>query len=316
MTSIFKDKYTLTQSVSKTILNVSDEIRLDLSLSLLKDTIFARVEGVVTDLNSNPIEGALVQVYDINLNPLIHTLTNQNGYFIFENTIPIPGLNQVSIFNLSSIQSYSYSPITYNISAIAIGKKLNFSTSFTLQNGDIKIKNFILENDSGSLLGLIAGSVYDQTSHNPISGAVLSMYKVNTDGSEILIQRSFTNEFGGFIFPDLNLGNYKIKVNSLGYLENIVNSSITSSGQIVSLPIPMQADPNAAFGTISGTIVNSLNAPINRADVILYKVNEDNSLTPLGFTKTNISGVYLFVNVEPGTYKIKSNEFEIITIVN
>lgn len=316
MTSIFKDKYTLTQSVSKTILNVSDEIRLDLSLSLLKDTIFARVEGVVTDLNSNPIEGALVQVYDINLNPLIHTLTNQNGYFIFENNIPIPGLSSVSTFSSGEVQPFSYSPITYNISAISLGKKLKFSTSFTLQNGDIKIKDFILENDSGALLGAITGNVYDETSLNPISGAVLSMFKVNTDGSEVLIQRSFTNEYGSFIFPNLNLGNYKLRINSLGYLEKTVYSSITSSGQIVSLPIPMQADQNAAFGTISGTIVDNLNAPINRADVILYKVNEDNSLTPLGFTKTNISGVYLFVNVEPGTYKIKSNEFEIITIVN
>lgn len=316
MTSIFKDKYTLTQSVSKTILNVSDEIRLDLSLSLDMATIFARVEGVVTDLSLNPIESALVQVYDMDLNPLIHTFTNQNGYFIFENNIPIPGFSPVSTLSSDSIQTLGYSPITYNISAVSVGKKLNFSTSFTLQNGDIKIKNFILENDSGALLGLIAGNVYDQISHNPISGAVLSMYKVNTDGSEILIQRSFTNEFGGFIFPDLNLGNYKIKVNSLGYLENIVNTSITSSGQIVSLPIPMQADPNAAFGTISGTIVNNLNAPINRADVILYKVNADNSLTPLGFTKTNTNGVYLFTNVEPGTYKIKSTEFETITIVN
>lgn len=314
---IFKDKYTLAQSETKAIVNAAEEIRLDVSLSLEKDTLFARVEGVVTDLNSNPINGALVQVYDMNFNPLIHEITNANGYFLFENTIPIPGStsSSFSLYSSNEIQPYfNNSPITYNISAAALGKKLKFSTSFTLQNGDIKIKDFILEHDELSLLGAITGNVYDAVSFAPIPGAVLSMYKENLDGSETLLQRSFSNEYGAFIFPELNISGYKLKVNSLGYLENVIETSIVSSGQIISLPVAMQVDPNASLGTISGVILDYLNAPIYRADVILYRVNADNSLTPIGFTKTENSGVYLFTNVPQGSYKVKSNQIEVVQV--
>ncbi|MEG0691479.1 MAG: carboxypeptidase-like regulatory domain-containing protein, partial [Oscillospiraceae bacterium] len=60
--------------------------------------------------------------------------------------------------------------------------------------------------------------------------------------------------------------------------------------------------------TISGIITDDVGAAVIGADVILYRVETDNSLTPIALTKTIANGVYLFVNTPQGNYKIKSSK--------
>lgn len=310
MAFITKDKFILTQSESKKITFNNNSIRIDLKLKEQKDVINAIIEGTVLDSSNNPIEGALVQLLDSNFNPLIHTFSDSNGFYIFKDSIPAVSVGGVSGNNISMFTQTSI----FNISVVSLGKKINVTQPFTLTDGQVIVKNFVLEDDPALQLSIITGSIFNQVTLEIVKGVVLSLYRIDSNNNQILVQRTFSNEFGNYAFMDLDLGNYNLFVDSLSYLDLSIAVDITLEGQIVNLPIPLEQDPNASLGTLSGIIRDNLNAPIVRADVILYRINQDQSLTPLEFTKTNENGVYLFQSVGKGEYKIKSNEFETIII--
>lgn len=305
MSQITKDRFILTQSSGKA-LPPNGAIKIDLNLNEQMSTIIASIEGNITTTSLTPINNALVQLYDSNFNPITHAITNSSGYYIFKNSIPLESLNP---YNLTP-QSQPYS---FNLSAIALGKKLSYA-SIQLSDGQTITQNFILENDPNSILGVISGLILNQSNNEIIKGAVLSLYKVSATNDLTFVQRAFSNEFGSYLFPEISLGNYNLVIESLGYIKKVINITLSTQGQILNLPVLLQPDPNAPLGTLSGVILNNLNSPIPRADVILYRINQNGTLTPIAFTKTNSNGIYLFMNLSTGSYKIKSNEFQTIIV--
>ncbi len=293
MVLVKQDKFILGQSVSKTIASLGEEIRLDLQLQPVIPTIGATVEGTITDTNGAIITNALVKIMDSNFEPLLHAVTDSNGEYLFNN---IPASSSYTIF------------------AIAPGKKIKQGQAFALSDGTSKTINFTLEDDSAMELAIIAGDLYQSGTTTPINGAVVTLYEVGSNGLETLSAITNTNEYGQFVFREVANGNYTINMSALGFISDSISVSITTAPQIVSIQPTLQPDPNSQNGTVSGVILDNLNAPIDRADVILYRVNVDNSLTPVAFTKTNSAGVYLFINVPQGTYKVKSNELEIVEL--
>lgn len=293
MITVKQDKFILGQSSSKTIASSGEEIRLDLQLQPMMPTVGATVEGKVTDTNGAAITNALIKIMDSNFEPLLHAVTNLDGNYLFNN---IPASNSYTIF------------------AIAPGKKIKQGQGFSLSDGASKKVDFTLENDPSMQLAIIAGDLYQSGTTNPINGAVVTLFEVDENGVETLSAITNTNEFGQFVFREVSNGNYNINISALGFISDSVTASVTSAPQIVSINPTLQPDPNSQNGTVSGVILDNFNAPIDRADVILYKVNGDDSLTPVAFTKTNTTGVYLFINVPQGTYKVKSNELEIVEI--
>lgn len=294
MATIKQDKYILGQSVSKSIASVAEEIRLDLKLSPQPLNNAGSVTGTVKDENGNPVPNALVKIMDSNYEPMFHAITAADGTYTIDNVPAGSG---------------------YNIFAIATGKALNQGVSFSIAASQVITKDFTLVNDPSSQLGIIAGDLYDSATGAPINGAVISLYKVNEDQTEVLVAITYTNQYGQFVFRGLNIGNYSIRVSALGYIGTSSTVSITTQGQIVPSIINITQDPNASRGTVSGIITDQNNQPIVEADVVLYRVNEDNSLTAVAFTKTNSAGVYLFINVPQGNYKVKSNKTEDIVIL-
>lgn len=293
MVQVKQDKFVLGQSVSKTIASLGEEIRLDLQLQPLIPTIGATVEGLVTDTNGAVIPNALVKIMDSNFEPLLHSVTDANGEYLFNN---IPASNSYTIF------------------AIAPGKKIKQGQGFSLSEGASRTINFTLEDDPAMQLAIIAGDLFQTGTTNPVGGAVVTLFEVDQNGIETLSAITHTNEFGQFVFREVANGEYSINISALGFISDSISVSVTSAPQIISVQPTLQPDPNAQNGTVSGVILDNLNAPIDRADVILYEVNADDSLTPVAFTKTNSAGVYLFINVPQGTYKVKSNELEIVEI--
>lgn len=293
MVQVKQDKFVLGQSISKTIASLGEEIRLDLQLQPLIQTIGASVEGLVTDTNGAVIPNALVKIMDSNFEPLLHSVTDANGEYLFNN---IPASNSYTIF------------------AIAPGKKIKQGQGFSLSEGASRTINFTLEDDLAMQLAIIAGDLFQTGTTNPVGGAVVTLFEVDQNGIETLSAITHTNEFGQFVFREVANGEYSINISALGFISDSISVSVTSAPQIISVQPTLQPDPNAQNGTVSGVILDNLNAPIDRADVILYEVNVDDSLTPVAFTKTNSAGVYLFINVPQGTYKVKSNELEIVEI--
>ncbi|MEF9952999.1 MAG: carboxypeptidase regulatory-like domain-containing protein [Clostridium sp.] len=294
MAQVKKDKYILGQSPSGDIINKGQNIRLDLRLKAATTTIGATVQGKVTDTSNRPISGALVKIMDSSFNPLLHVITDSNGNYVF-----------TSVPEASS----------YNIFAIAEGTKLQQAQSFSINQGQTITRDFQLVTDPAMSLGIIAGDLFETGSDIPIGGAVVSLYS-SVNGVDTLFAVTYTNEYGQYAFREIPIGNYNIKINALGYISSTVPKAVTSQAQIVPVISTLSADPNASKGTISGVILDDdTQQPVNRADVILYRVNADNSLSPVAFTKTNTNGVYLFINVPQGKYKVKSNLIEVVEIV-
>ena len=295
MADVMQDKYILGQSVSKVIKFAGDEIRLDLNLiESIKDLIGMEVQGIVTDSKGLPIVGALVKLMTVDYEPMFHSITDNNGFYSLQN-IPI---------NLA-----------YKIYSIASRKKLKFGGVINTTLNKKIVINFVLEEDPAMLLGIIAGDVLDSTSNKAIDGAVVSLFYFDSNSNKILKAITYTNEYGQFIFRELPKQQYIVNTNYTGYKNTDIVVNIINDGQIVPLIVNLSKDPKATNGTVSGVISDEGNNPIPRADVVLYKVEVDDRLTPVAFTKTDNDGVYLFNNVPEGTYKIKSNEIKIVKVV-
>lgn len=291
--SIKEDKYVLGQSEKKSIVGLGEEIRLDILLKSNPNLQAGVVSGIVKDHQGNPVSGALIKIMDSNHNPLSHALTGPTGNYTFS-PFP-PGTN-------------------YHIYAIAQGYSLEEGIPFTLLPQQSIIKDFTLTLDPDAAKGLIAGDVIATGTHAPIGGAAVNLYVVNALGEKTLVSLTFTNEFGQYTFRELDKESYLVTIAALGYVTSSDSILINNDGQIAHLVTQLTIDPLSARGTISGIITDEQNIPVSLADVVLYKIEADNTLKPIAFTKTNAEGLYLFMNVPQGDYKIKSNKTILVTI--
>lgn len=292
MSTIQQDIYVLGQSTSKTIATVGEEIRLDLSLIPQPLNNTGKVTGTVT-YNGNPIPNALIKIMDASYNPILHAITGTDGTYTLDNLPAGTG---------------------YNIFASAAGMALQQGTSFNISASQVVTSNFTLTSDPSSQLGIIAGDLVDSSNNAPINGAVVSLYLVNADTTQVLQAITYTNEYGQFVFRGLAIGNYNIIISSLGYVGTNSSIIISQAGQIAPALVTLTQNPNASRGTVSGIITDNNNQPITAADVVLYQVNTDQSLTATAFVKTNTSGVYLFINVPQGKYLVKSNQTQSVVV--
>lgn len=289
MAQLKQDKYGLSQSQTKSLQVFNSSIKLDIVLDTLDSVSRAAITGRVVDINNNKVLGAVVRLTDSSYNPIKSTTTNTEGYFIFNN-----------IKNASS----------YRIMALSYRKKLYESERITLNEGQVIDKTIVLEEDPAVSKSIIIGEVFRSGTTTPIEGGVLYIYKV-IDGQEYPYQLVFSNEYGNYMFRELDIGEYSIKVTALGYYMGKFRAFISSEGEVLSKTLDLEVNIITALGTISGVILGSNNQPLARADAILYRVNSNQSLTPIAYTKTSTTGVYLFSGVPQGKYKVKSNYFEI-----
>ncbi|MEG0944582.1 MAG: carboxypeptidase-like regulatory domain-containing protein [Angelakisella sp.] len=286
MALVKKDIYNLAQSPKTTISKVGEEVRVDLSLEPNPNLNSGTITGTVTDTTGNPISGAVVKIMDNNYNPLSHVITGADGSYIFSPFAP--GNN-------------------YRVFASAPGYSLATTDPFSLLANQNIIQDIVATADPTLLKSFIAGDIVDDHGA-PISGAVVELYSVDAENNELLIGLSFSNEYGQYVFRQVEKGNYAIRISALGYTSIRTTISITTDGSIAKVDSTLVPDPMASKGTISGIISDADGAAVVGADVILYKVETDNSLTPIALTKTIANGVYLFVNTPQGDYKVKSSK--------
>lgn len=80
--------------------------------------------------------------------------------------------------------------------------------------------------------------------------------------------------------------------------------------------VTLLTDEQSNTGTISGIISEqSTSNPVAFAGVALYSVTgtaPNEVETVIATTRTNVSGRYLFANVTPGMYRVKSTKQEVV----
>lgn len=286
MATYKQDIYKLAQSTTETIQNAGEEIRIDLQLEPQPLINVAKVQGEVT-YEGKPLPNTVVKVMDENYNPIIHAITGENGSYTIDN------------HPTGSV---------YHIYSSATGKLMQEGTSYTIAPGQILTRNFEMVDDPNASLSIIAGDLYKSQTTIPINGAVVSLYRIDETGAEVLEALTYTNEYGQFVFRELEMAEYNIRISALGYNSTTTAVNISEPSTIAPVNVSMTENTNTSRGTVSGVITNNNNQVIPQADVVLYRVEKDGSLTPISFTKTNADGVYLFINVPQGDYKVKSTQ--------
>ncbi|MPQ43204.1 MSCRAMM family protein [Clostridium tarantellae] len=285
------NNFSLTKIPAKEILKFWSEA-IELTASNYRSIIVA---GEVDDLNGNPIENAFVQIMDEENNPVYHGFTNEEGKYLLNN-IPMNS--------------------KYNILVKANNKKIYYGNSFEGILDEVKIINFILEDDITKEYSIIAGSIIDDDNmENVIKSAIITLSKLDENYNEKLIDVTYTNENGQYIFTDVMDGEYIISVTASGYLNKIVNKKVENKiNNVIEYKINLQLEKDMKKGSISGIITDYNDNPLGNTNVVLYSINKENSLKPIAFTKSNEKGMYLFTNIPEGNYKIMSKQDEIINI--
>lgn len=240
--------------------------------------------GRVSTNCGKPIRNALVTLRNEEYNIVFNTKSDSEGNYFFYN---------IPIF------------VVYDLLSIARGYKVSELKRLSLIDCNITRVNIVLRPQKNDCMALVNGSVISKTSQLPIENAVAMLYE-HINENEVLRSVAYTNKFGEFIFTRFKLGDYTIRVFAKGHTIEKCKISINRFGQILKVTFKLDEDKSKFIGTVSGVITDENNKALEEADVVLYKVNKDESLTPIAFTRTNNSGVYLFGDIPVGAYKIKS----------
>lgn len=258
----------------------------NLNLTVNPSSISGILSGTVTAGGSG-LAGATVKVYDVNDNPVEHTNTGGNGQFTIAN-LPVG---------------------SYKVTAIKDGYLLPLTTPVSIQENKTTTVAINLTADLEASLNVLYGIIRTTVTETPIENAVVNLYS-NTLPEPTLIISALSNDMGQYIFGLIPAGEYYITASKQGFFKNQTAMINVTENEFIPSEISLIADALANTGTVSGFIKDFLTGqPIDRAGVALYAV-VDGAEHVIDTTRTNVSGKYLFTNVEPGTYLVKSTKQE------
>lgn len=275
------DQYNLKASAQFPIIG-TEEITENLQLTASTASSSGVVTGTVTS-GGTPVEGATVKIFDVNDNPVAHTLTNPLGKYTISEVV-------AGSYKITATKFTYLTPSTIPLTVIA-GRPTTVDIVLTL-DPDVS-KN--------ALYGIIKQAVV----LTPIEGATVNIFQV-TAGVQTLALTTLTNSSGQYFGPRLVTGNYVVIANKTGY-ELSESAPITLTGtDIEPLDLFLQVNTTQNVGTVSGIITNQATLlPIGNALVALYSI-AGGVETIVQIVKTNAGGRYLFGNVTVGNYIVKA----------
>ncbi len=281
----FKELYNLGYTENFDITG-RQEITKNLELNANPAANSGLLSGTVTSGGSG-LAGATVKVFDINDNPVEHTNTGGNGQFTIA-SLPVG---------------------SYKVTAVKNGYLLPLTTPVTIQNNKTTTVNIALTPDPEINLNVVYGIIRSAVGETPLENAVVSLYS-NTQPDPTLVIAATTNDKGQYIFGLIPPGEYYVTAAKLGYYTSQSALIELATNEFVPSDISLAADSASNTGTISGFIKDySTGLPIADAGVALYSV-AGSVESVIATTRTNVSGKYLFANVNPGTYLVKSTKQE------
>jgi uncharacterized surface anchored protein len=273
-----RDLYLLKRS-EQFILGPRQEMAVDISLKKASKQPCTVLKGSVAGTHGL-IEGATVKVLDRSNKPIAHTVTDDKEKFVFENILQ-PGDYKV----IATAEGYKVSRV-YNV---LLEPRKPVSISIWLE-----VSDYIN-------LATVYGVVYNEANLGLAnSKIVISDY----DKPEICKAFSRTNADGEFLVYGLKPQKYWISASEEGYfLPQKIAFELTPN-EIACVNLFIYPDESSTDGTVSG-VINVYGQSNPNAVVALYKVEERGHFL-LETKETNESGFYLFPNVKPGEYFVKS----------
>ncbi|MDS0527995.1 carboxypeptidase-like regulatory domain-containing protein [Clostridium sp. SHJSY1] len=276
---LIEDKYILKDSNPFNI-HLNEEATINLELE--KSTTYHNtiLKGKVFDRNS-PISNATVSVFDRHLNPLAHTTTNENGIYSFTNLLS-PGEYKV----IASAKYYATSLTKYVV----------------IRPNDISELSFSLKTSSALVNGLVYGKVMREGTNIVIPDVKISIK--SSDDSKSNIYETTSNNNGQYIIYDILPYEYILEASKPGYIFPIPIKFTVNKFNLIPQNINLILDTNNSSGMISGTILYN-RVPVSNTVVFLYQLDDIGNEVIVQVQVTNKYGIYLFSDVEKGSYMVK-----------
>lgn len=276
-----KDKY---------LLNFSDEIALenleefhqDLELDVIVNDQTGSISGVVTNIEGETIVDATVKLFDLNYNPIKHTMTNEAGEYLISD-IPVGD---------------------YLVYSVKDGYLLSDKKACRVEDREIVLTDIILTEDTSYDLGSIYGIVY--SSEGEIIPSAKMTLRINND-EKTFVTETISASDGEYVFANIEAGSYQITATSEDYaLIDPITLTLTNESKVEqNLYLTILNDKKE--GTINGIVTDrNSKTPIPNAFVGLYRVDSTGKEILINTTRTDFEGKYFFGTVKEGKYVVKS----------
>lgn len=274
------DIYVLGQS-SSFELKTREEAVVDLKLKKVQSCCHTLFTGKVLCRDS-PIKNATVMVMDNNCSPLSSAVTDRNGIFRFNNILK-PGMYKV----IASANEYGPS----ETKTVLINYNEATKLTFTLKKSLISVN------------GIVYGKVLESGSRKPVEDAEICLKSLNCDHN--MIYKTKSNHNGQYLIYNIFPENYIIMVQKEGYMsaEPLIIKIERKSRLILYFDL-IKSSANY-MNSISGRIIMN-KEPITKLPVFLYLLDKEKNEKIVQIQETNDNGIYLFPNVESGSYLVKS----------
>ncbi len=276
-----KDKYLLNYSDEFNLENLQ-EFNQNIELDFIENDNQGSISGVVVDLDNNPIKDATVKIFDLNYNPIKHTMTNEQGKYL------------ITDINVDE----------YLVYAVKDGYLLSNKRTVRVEDREVIIDNIILSRDTKYIKGNIFGIVYNSL------GDIVPFAKVTlrtSDDDNMFVTETISADDGEYVFANLESGKYKITATEEDYalIEPVEVTVVNETNIEQNLYLNKLNDKKE--GTINGIITDKVTKnPIANAFVGLYKIDKDNKEILVNTTCTNFEGKYFFGTVKEGKYLVKA----------
>ena len=260
-------------------LDSGKEISVDLSLKKVPRPPCTLLKGHVFTYMA-PIEGATVKVLSKRLEPIAHAVTDRWGGYVFANRL-LTG--------------------EYKIMATAEGYSVSADYSVSLKPYEPLNVLFRLKPSEYSGKGALYGVVYNEA-NEALSGVTVVLKDYEHPRIKKAVTR--TNFDGEYLVYGLRPQKYRISAVLKEYTLPQDISVEVRSDEETKQDLFMYKSVLAADGTVSGRIEHN-GLPVPNAVAALYKFEGD-SHSLIAIKKTNENGAYLFANLKPGEYIVKS----------
>lgn len=275
-----KDEYILQYS-DQLNLKEFEELATDLDLEVVPIPDDGGITGVVVDESGDPVDGATVKIFDLNFNPVKHTMTDEEGNY------SITGIKEGS----------------YQVYAIKDGYKLSNKFRTSIKSTLVTIPNIPIAKFTENNNGTLYGKVFTR-GNTPLSRVKLTL--LDEDGIT-KVADTLSADDGEYLFHSVDAGNYILTAIAEDYvlktpIEVTINVKVAEKENLY-----LDKVLNNKKGTINGCVKDKLTGvPVENAFVGLYLLDEENEEFLVAGTKTDREGKYFFGCVPEGKYIVKA----------
>ena len=273
---LIKDSYLLTASHT---FDLKERQEITVNIALMKEPpcYHTLLLGKVL-YKDQPINRAVVKVYDSMFKPLFYTTTNSLGLYRFHNIL---------------------APGKYYVAAAADGYQTTKMRCIVIKKNTVTRVKFQLRKCSILSNGIIYGKVREAGSKKPIEGATI--YLKDDHG---MVYQTTSNRDGQYIIYNIRPKQYKLIVRKSGYLSSKLLTIEVNKNDRIMLYIDLKKRSEGFNKMISG-VVTCDDKPVPDVAVFLYQLGKEGYETIVKIQETNEEGAFLFLNLSEGTYILK-----------